>query len=246
VVKQKKGWVIPTCLMEGCTKKVQARGVYKIHGAYGMCLTGDCTTMAVNKRQLCKKHGANGLCTVPGCATNAQQRGLCSKHGGGPMTVCVHPGCTTKAQARGFCWKHGGGSQAVCVHPGCTINAARRGLCVKHGAKGMCTVSGCAPTHKHVDSARRMVMDRRLRVCIWAAPPTQMHADSVASTEPTACECIQAAPPTHKDEASASNTVAMDCAVHQIAPPTLALVGLDFAASTARSRSAQNQAAPPK
>jgi hypothetical protein len=101
------------CYMEGCTKGVKVRDACILHGAYGMCLIGDCTTMAVNKTKRCAKHGAKGLCTVPGCATNAQARGLCAKHGGGSQAVCVHPGCTTKAQARGLCFKHGGCGRSV-------------------------------------------------------------------------------------------------------------------------------------
>jgi hypothetical protein len=124
------------CVIEGCTKQVQARGACIKHGAYGMCLIGDCTTMAVNKSQRCSKHGALGLCTVPGCATNAQARGLCTKHGGSTKVVCLHPGCTINAQSRGLCCKHGGGARAVCVHPGCTTKANARGLSFKHGGGG--------------------------------------------------------------------------------------------------------------
>jgi hypothetical protein len=52
------------CEIEGCTKKaknIKVRGACITHGAYGMCLIGGCTTMAVNKSQRCKKHGAKGL-----------------------------------------------------------------------------------------------------------------------------------------------------------------------------------------
>jgi hypothetical protein len=131
------------CVMEGCTKGVKVRGACIKHGAYGMCLIGDCTTMAVNKSQRCFKHGARGLCTVPGCATNAITRGLCIKHGAKDM--CVHRGCTTNAQSRGLCWKHGGNNTAVCVHPGCTTKAQARELCFKHGGstKGVCLHPGC-------------------------------------------------------------------------------------------------------
>jgi hypothetical protein len=131
------------CVMEGCTKGAKVRGACITHGAYGMCLIGDCTTMAANKSQRCFKHGAKGLCTVPGCTTNARKRGLCVKHGGSSKGVCVHPGCTTKANIRGLCVKHGGSTKGVCVHLGCTTRAYARGLCKKHGAKGMCVHPGC-------------------------------------------------------------------------------------------------------
>jgi hypothetical protein len=36
----------------------ESEGVCKLYGAYGMCLIGGCTTMAVNKSQCCFKHGA--------------------------------------------------------------------------------------------------------------------------------------------------------------------------------------------
>jgi hypothetical protein len=111
------------CTIEGCTKQFKARGACIKHGAFGMCLIRDCTTMAVNKTQRCSKHGAKGLCTVPGCATNAKARGLCTKHGGDARAVCVHPGCNTKANARKLCVKHGGSTKDVCVHPGCTTKA---------------------------------------------------------------------------------------------------------------------------
>jgi hypothetical protein len=33
------------CIIEGCTKQVHARGACILHGAYGMCLIGDCTPL---------------------------------------------------------------------------------------------------------------------------------------------------------------------------------------------------------
>jgi hypothetical protein len=143
LVKQKKVWVNTTCLMEGCTKQAACRGVCILHGAYGMCLTGDCTAMALNKTQLCHKHGANGVCTVPGCATKAQARWLCRKHGGGSQARCVHPGCTTNAARRGLCTKHGG--YGLCRAPDCPTNArpGRAGLCFKHSKFKICPEPDC-------------------------------------------------------------------------------------------------------
>jgi hypothetical protein len=136
------GSTMGVCVHPSCTTKANARGLCILHGAYGMCLIGDCTTMAVNKTQRCFKHGANGLCTVPGCVTNTKKRGLCWTHGGGSQAVCVHPGCTTKAKARGLCVKHGGCTKSVCVHPGCTTKAQARGFCTKHDGRSVCVHPG--------------------------------------------------------------------------------------------------------
>jgi hypothetical protein len=215
------------CYMEGCTKGVIVRGSCVKHGAYGMCLIGDCTTMAVNKSQRCYKHGAVGLCTVPGCATNAQNRGLCSKHGGGSQSVCVHnvhPGCTTKAAARGLCKKHGGGNpKALCVHPGCTTKAHARGLCNKHGgdARSVCVHPGCTTKAKAQGLCAKHGGTDGLCVCIRDAPPKRKHKDSASSTaaETNSNHATHPiVPPPQRHTGSAGSTVHLGCAQNQTAP----------------------------
>jgi hypothetical protein len=159
--------------MEGCTNGVAVRGACIKHGAYGMCLIGDCTTMAVNKTQRCKKHGANGLCTVLGCATNAANRGLCTKHGGCTKGVCRHPGCTTKANVRGLCWKHGG-SERKLRH---AMEESYRRL-----GRPPLLLTSTMPSHSNL--AMHPIV-----------PSPQSHTGSATSTVHLGCAQNQAAPP---------------------------------------------------
>jgi hypothetical protein len=75
-------------------------------------------------------HAYKGVCVHPGCTTNAQNWGLCGKHGGDPRAVCVHPGCTTKAKAHGLCYKPG--ELGVRPEPDCTPKVQAKGWCSKH------------------------------------------------------------------------------------------------------------------
>ena len=142
------------CSVEGCTNKVQARGLCATH--YRKPCSIDGCSAKVQARGVCVKHGGNGtkMCSVGSCSNKVKARGLCAHHCKKPCSV---DGCSTKAIAKGLCGKHG--ANGKCLVGSCSTNAQNKGgFCGRHGGKdGFCTCPGCETAWSR----------------LMAAPPTQ-------------------------------------------------------------------------
>ena len=75
-------------------------------------------------------------CTAVGCTNQAQNGGVCIKHGA-KVKVCSVEGCKNIAKKGGVCIRHGAKVKVkryTCNVEGCTSQARKRGLCRRHGA----------------------------------------------------------------------------------------------------------------
>lgn len=90
-------------------------------------------------------------CSSPECSRNAQQGGVCYRHGA-KRSKCSHPECLNVVKKGGVCWTHGAKEMSAkrtkkeCVHPECSSTAYKGGLCWFHGAnmKKRCNVPECS------------------------------------------------------------------------------------------------------
>merc|ERR1712194_624628 len=114
-----------------------------------VCSEDGCTKNA-QEGGVCIKHGAKvkqrKVCSEEDCTNGAQKGGVCYKHGA-KVKRCSHYDCTKQVQQGGVCIEHGAKVKR-CSHDGCSKFAQTGGVCVKHGAKvqqGKCVAKKAAP-----------------------------------------------------------------------------------------------------
>ena len=94
-----------------------------------------------------KKRGSSKrkYCSQDGCGNQAQQGGVCLKHGA-RVKRCSQDGCGNLPQQGGVCQKHGASvKRRQCRQEGCSKQAQQGGVCVKHGARvKRCSQEGCS------------------------------------------------------------------------------------------------------
>jgi hypothetical protein len=95
-----------------------------------------------NFKKLKKK--AKKRCSIEGCDKQAQNGGVCIKHGA-TKKRCSIEGCDKQAQNGGVCIKHGA-TKKRCSIEGCDKQAVNGRVCIKHGATNKqkrCSIEGC-------------------------------------------------------------------------------------------------------